>query len=65
MSDFYDINLPLASSIKEDKSPVDIDVDIILCDPYEFIILKSYCKIWMVFYHRILVLNYQIFTMML
>lgn len=32
MSDFYDANSPLANNVIEDKSPADIDSEIILCD---------------------------------
>lgn len=42
MSEFYDANSPLANSVLEDKSPADIDSDIILCDICHNIKLEEY-----------------------
>ena len=42
MSDFYDANSPLANNTIEDKSSIDLESDITLCDLYENIILRDY-----------------------
>jgi hypothetical protein len=40
MSDFYDLTSPLNNTIKEDKSDLDLETDIPLCDKCSNIILK-------------------------
>lgn len=41
-SEFYDANSPLANTAKEDKSNIDLENEIALCDYCENIILKPY-----------------------
>ena len=41
-SDFYDANSPIANTVKEDKSPADIEDDIALCDSCSNMILVPY-----------------------
>ncbi|MDN5844749.1 MAG: hypothetical protein L0H53_00570 [Candidatus Nitrosocosmicus sp.] len=43
MTEFYDANSPLGDSVLEDKSSVDIENDILLCDSCKNVILKP-CK---------------------
>lgn len=40
MNDFYDLTSPLNNTIREDKSEIDLETDIPLCDICENIILK-------------------------
>lgn len=42
MSDFYDLTSPLGNTTREDKSEIDLEQDIPLCDICENIILKPY-----------------------
>lgn len=41
-SEFYDANSPLDNSVLEDKSSIDIEEDIPLCDSCKNVILKPY-----------------------
>lgn len=42
MSDFYDLTSPLNNTIIEDKSDIDLEQDIPLCDICQNVILKPY-----------------------
>ena len=44
MIEIYDANSPQDSTVLEDKSSIDIDNDIALCDNGENVIIKNHLK---------------------